>query len=86
VFCIWWSREKSLKQALSLVDGDRFFVKQQDNDTFVICEYMQGFAQLVLQKFKASDNNDEHLRFVIGSGELHLYYKRSLRIYIGGHH
>jgi hypothetical protein len=34
----------------ALVDGDKFFVKKQDDKTYVIREFMQGFAQRVLDK------------------------------------
>jgi hypothetical protein len=49
----------------ALVDGDKFFVKKQEDNTYVIREFMQGFARLVLDKMKRRSDYGEFLRYVI---------------------
>lgn len=51
-----------------LVDGDLFFVKKQLDGTFIIHEYMQGFAEHVLDQIKkAEEDYRKYLESVIGS-------------------
>ena len=50
----------------NLVDGDLFFVKNQDGK-YVLHEFMQGFASLVLQNMKLQQSYPQYLESVIGS-------------------
>eukprot|EP00978_Attheya_sp_CCMP212_P003128 scaffold6436_cov52-Attheya_sp.AAC.3 len=46
----------------ALMDGDKFFVKKKDDNTYVIREFMEGFAQLVLDKMKQRDDYGKFLQ------------------------
>ena len=50
----------------NLVDGDLFFVKNQDGK-YVLREFMQGFASLVLQNMRLQQSYPQYLESVIGS-------------------